>query len=178
MAKKKGKKKKAEEMPVGKILPEFKEVPKVMPEKIGKKGVYAKVKATEKFVEDTGRAVRRLQSAYPEQMKINKAKVDQIGRDVKAQEKENADAVEKIDTGVKEIQRDMEKKDKEIEAGARKIRKDTKEKAGVIEEAVGRMHTNMERQARENEAAVKKIDTGVKELQAGTAKFIKDFYYG
>ncbi|MCG2826874.1 MAG: hypothetical protein L6265_09815, partial [Thermoplasmatales archaeon] len=71
-----------------------------------------------------------------------------------------------------------EKKDKEIEAGARKIRKDTKEKAGVIEEAVGRMHTNMERQARENEAAVRKINTGVKELQADTAKFINDFYYG
>ena len=136
--KKKGKKKKAEEMPVGEILPEFKEIPKVLPKvKFGKKGVYAKVKATEKFVGDVGTSVRKLQSDHKAQERENADAVRKIGDNVSKQTKENESAVRKINVGVKEIQGSMEKKARDIERGAKEIQ------AGI------------KAQARENEACVK-----------------------
>ncbi len=192
MAKKKGKKKKAEEMPVGKILPEFKEISKAAPEKIGKKGVYAKIKATEKFTGQLETSVRKLQSDTSTQVKENESAVRKIGVGVKEIQKGISEKADVVEEAVKRIHADVSKQVKENESAVRKInvgvkeiQKGISEKADVIEEAVGRIHNDVSKQVKENEAAVKNINAGVREIQAGikaqareNEACVKDFYYG
>jgi archaellum component FlaC len=131
-----------------------------IPEKVGKAGVYAKVKSTEKFIGEFGASVRKLQADIPPQVKENESAVKKIHADIDDQVKENESAVRKIGIGVKELQNSIEPVRKSIETAVKKI------------------HADVDKQVKENESAVRKIGIGVKELQDDIEAYIKDFYYG
>ncbi|MEW6070091.1 MAG: hypothetical protein AB1485_05685, partial [Candidatus Thermoplasmatota archaeon] len=79
-----------------------------IPEKIGKKGVFAKIKAIEVAVRKIGAGVKEIQKGIPEKAAVLQEGARAIQTDIQKQVKENEAAVRKIQNSIKDQAKENE----------------------------------------------------------------------